>query len=314
MHTHTTTVVVIASQIEDQLQDYQDNPDDAKWKERYDIFKDLRVDRCLTKIEDVMETSQSSPPPPPPPTKNTERPLTPTQEVPQNHYFSPPPSKKPFVQQQQQQKKRKINTNESLTQRKKKKKNNKSYNNNPLSKFLEMDPDKLKELYDISMAYCGKCGEGGDMFCCSSCPGVYHAKCVGLKSVPDDDWYCDWCKSTDENVRNILRFSELKDKKRCMCVLSTLRKNDYASVFEDPVDIPGYKMFIKKPMCFSVVQKNLLGGVYDADIRGMFRDDLELIFKNCMEFNQPSSGIWRLAQILTQFYMRTEDGVYNVVY
>ena len=91
-----------------------------------------------------------------------------------------------------------------------------------------------------------------------------------------------------------------------MRVLSTLRKNDYASVFEHPVEIPGYNMFIKKPMCMSLVQRNLLSGVYDADIRGLFREDVELIFKNCMEFNQPKTGIWRLAQSLAKFYVRTE--------
>jgi len=76
------------------------------------------------------------------------------------------------------------NSMDSSRERKKKKKTKKKKNNdNPLSKYLDMDQDKLNELYDVSMAYCGKCEEGGDMFCCSGCPGVYHPKCVGLDSV-----------------------------------------------------------------------------------------------------------------------------------
>lgn len=248
--------------------------------------------------------------PPPLQSKKRERPTTPTFE--DSTSFQIKKKKQETNRSDVQSKttttttsKRKHSVNASKEKKKKKKKKRNS--ENPLSNFLDMDPEKLKELYDVSMAYCGKCEEGGDMFCCSGCPGVYHPKCVGLDSVPEDDWYCDWCKSMKTNIQDITNSSKLKDKKRCMRVLSTLRKNDYASVFEHPVEIPGYNMFIKKPMCLSVVQRNLLSGVYDSDIRGLFRSDMELIFKNCMEFNQPKTGIWRLAQTLGKFYVQTED-------
>ena len=325
-HTHTTrtqnTVVTVASQIEEQLRDYETNSKDSKWAERDDIFRDLRVDRCLTSIDENVVIESPSPPRSQQ-SKKRDRPPTPTFEPPQNYYFETKKKK----QEETTTTKRKNSMDSSRERKKKKKTKKKKNSDNPLSKYLDMDQDKLNELYDVSMAYCGKCEEGGDMFCCSGCPGVYHPKCVGLDSVrrfvsiisthsfqhqhntqvPEDDWYCDWCKSTESNIQNIQSFSKLKDKKRCMRVLTTLRKNDYASVFEYPVDIPGYNMFIKKPMCLSLVQRNLLGGVYDADIRGLFRQDVELIFKNCMEFNQPKTGIWRLAQSLAKFYVKTEE-------
>eukprot|EP00938_MAST-03A_sp_MAST-3A-sp1_P000595 g595.t1 len=295
-------IVTVASQIEEQLRDYETNSKDSKWAERDDVFRDMRVDRCLTSIDENVVIESPSPPRSQQ-SKKRDRPPTPTFEPPQNYYFE---TKKKKQEETTTTTKRKNSMDSSRERKKKKKTKKKKNNDNPLSKYLDMDQDKLNELYDVSMAYCGKCEEGGDMFCCSGCPGVYHPKCVGLDSVPEDDWYCDWCKSTESNIRDIKNFSKLKDKKRCMRVLSTLRKNDYASVFEHPVEIPGYNMFIKKPMCMSLVQRNLLSGVYDADIRGLFREDVELIFKNCMEFNQPKTGIWRLAQSLAKFYVRTE--------
>lgn len=28
---------------------------------------------------------------------------------------------------------------------------------------------------------------------CEGCEGCFHVLCVGLTSVPRDDWYCTWC-------------------------------------------------------------------------------------------------------------------------
>ena len=181
-HTHTTrtqnTVVTVASQIEEQLRDYETNSKDSKWAERDDIFRDLRVDRCLTSIDENVVIESPSPPRSQQ-SKKRDRPPTPTFEPPQNYYFETKKKK----QEETTTTKRK-NSMDSPRERKKKKKTKKKKNSdNPLSKYLDMDQDKLNELYDVSMAYCGKCEEGGDMFCCSGCPGVYHPKCVGLDSV-----------------------------------------------------------------------------------------------------------------------------------
>lgn len=36
-------------------------------------------------------------------------------------------------------------------------------------------------------------GLQGDLLCCESCPGVLHAGCAGLPTVPEGDWHCPHC-------------------------------------------------------------------------------------------------------------------------
>ena len=47
-------------------------------------------------------------------------------------------------------------------------------------------------MYDSNMGYCGKCKEAGDLLCCDTCPNAYHQKCIGITSIPDGDWFCNW--------------------------------------------------------------------------------------------------------------------------
>ena len=136
------------------------------------------MDRCLTSIDENVVIESPSPPRSQQ-SKKRDRPPTPTFEPPQNYYFETKKKK----QEETTTTKRKNSMDSSRERKKKKKTKKKKNNDNPLSKYLDMDEDKLNELYDVSMAYCGKCEEGGDMFCCSGCPGVYHPKCVGLDSV-----------------------------------------------------------------------------------------------------------------------------------
>jgi hypothetical protein len=46
---------------------------------------------------------------------------------------------------------------------------------------------------DTHISYCIQCRDGGDLMCCDGCPAAYHPACVGLKEVPDDDFYCPAC-------------------------------------------------------------------------------------------------------------------------
>lgn len=41
--------------------------------------------------------------------------------------------------------------------------------------------------------WCAACGQGGDLVCCDSCPGVYHLKCAELGSIPAGAWHCATC-------------------------------------------------------------------------------------------------------------------------
>ncbi|PKI72230.1 hypothetical protein CRG98_007367 [Punica granatum] len=40
---------------------------------------------------------------------------------------------------------------------------------------------------------CSICHYGGDLILCDQCPSSYHGTCLGLKGVPDGDWYCPSC-------------------------------------------------------------------------------------------------------------------------
>eukprot|EP00358_Blepharisma_japonicum_P004436 CAMPEP_0202950360 /NCGR_PEP_ID=MMETSP1395-20130829/21758_1 /ASSEMBLY_ACC=CAM_ASM_000871 /TAXON_ID=5961 /ORGANISM="Blepharisma japonicum, Strain Stock R1072" /LENGTH=108 /DNA_ID=CAMNT_0049654755 /DNA_START=1968 /DNA_END=2290 /DNA_ORIENTATION=- len=47
---------------------------------------------------------------------------------------------------------------------------------------------------------CYFCDDGGKLICCETCPKVVHPKCIGLKKVPKEDWYCDECKYKQQNA------------------------------------------------------------------------------------------------------------------
>jgi hypothetical protein len=41
--------------------------------------------------------------------------------------------------------------------------------------------------------WCVACGQGGEVVCCDTCAGVYHAGCAGLAAVPPGAWHCPAC-------------------------------------------------------------------------------------------------------------------------
>ncbi|KAK8649048.1 hypothetical protein V6N13_129786 [Hibiscus sabdariffa] len=46
---------------------------------------------------------------------------------------------------------------------------------------------------DENDGVCSACCGGGDLICCDYCPSSFHMKCIGLKEVPDGDWFCPYC-------------------------------------------------------------------------------------------------------------------------
>ena len=72
-----------------------------------------------------------------------------------------------------------------------------------------------------------------------------------------------------------------------------------AHVFNSPVDaiglgIPEYFSKIKKPMDFGTIRRNLLSGLY-RDVTSCVNDVL-LVFKNAVTFNQPTHSVHKLAK------------------
>ncbi|CAK9149220.1 unnamed protein product, partial [Ilex paraguariensis] len=66
-------------------------------------------------------------------------------------------------------------------------------NNNQRS--VRTEPRGMKGTrHDISNDYiCSVCHEGGDLILCDQCPSAFHTICLGLKDVPDGDWFCPPC-------------------------------------------------------------------------------------------------------------------------
>ncbi|XRB05405.1 PHD-type domain-containing protein [Pycnococcus provasolii] len=48
--------------------------------------------------------------------------------------------------------------------------------------------------FDYSDDVCRICSDGGELLCCEACPATFHIECLGLKSIPEGDWFCEACR------------------------------------------------------------------------------------------------------------------------
>lgn len=48
---------------------------------------------------------------------------------------------------------------------------------------------------------CYLCKKKGEVICCEKCPHVAHLKCLNLRQVPENDWYCTDCLAKMQNTR-----------------------------------------------------------------------------------------------------------------
>lgn len=55
--------------------------------------------------------------------------------------------------------------------------------------------DMMKENcpQDKNDSICTVCQDGGDLILRDLCPLAFHKSCIGLKDVPDGDWFCPAC-------------------------------------------------------------------------------------------------------------------------
>ena len=60
---------------------------------------------------------------------------------------------------------------------------------------------RKKKIEDEHDDDCYFCDDGGELICCETCTTVVHPKCIGLKEIPEEDWFCDNCKKESEGRR-----------------------------------------------------------------------------------------------------------------
>jgi hypothetical protein len=87
------------------------------------------------------------------------------------------------------------------------------------------------------------------------------------------------------------------DLKSCTELIQRLKSHPFIDPFLDPVDpklAPGYSDIISTPMDVSQVEKKLKKATYGGNWQ-LFIDDIRLIWKNCMTYNDPDSQIYKWA-------------------
>jgi hypothetical protein len=107
------------------------------------------------------------------------------------------------------------------------------------------------------------------------------------------------------------RFSEAAAKisdtsfQQCYKLLLTMKNHRWAWPFNTPVEpeklgIPDYFNIIKKPMDLGSVERKLLDNEYESIQE--FHDDVQLVWTNCLTYNQPGSDVVRMAEELKRLF------------
>ncbi|CAI9117140.1 OLC1v1018482C1 [Oldenlandia corymbosa var. corymbosa] len=61
------------------------------------------------------------------------------------------------------------------------------------NKKLELQSKRKSRHQHRSDCICSVCHFGGELLLCDQCPSAFHTKCLGLKDIPDGDWFCPSC-------------------------------------------------------------------------------------------------------------------------
>jgi len=96
---------------------------------------------------------------------------------------------------------------------------------------VELSEEFIRDTFPIDPAdghyeVCIKCGKGGDVLCCESCPTVSHYNCVGLATVPEGDWACWKCVRKVNNASldgTVLSNESLSDLSEMIDSLRSIR-------------------------------------------------------------------------------------------
>lgn len=94
--------------------------------------------------------------------------------------------------------------------------------------------------------------------------------------------------------------------RRGQSVLSALRARDRHKIFHDPVvGVPHYRSIVKRPMSLATAGENLAAGAYKTP--NQFANAVNLIWSNCMLFNESETVFYRQAESLKEVAHRLLD-------
>ena len=84
---------------------------------------------------------------------------------------------------------------------------------------------------DGKYSYCIICGLSGNVLCCDAdgCPNVVHTHCIGLRKLPDNDWFCAKCVK-EKGLENVESTSEKAFEKE-----QSASEGDKEKSVQDPV-------------------------------------------------------------------------------
>ncbi|KAK7324236.1 hypothetical protein VNO77_27765 [Canavalia gladiata] len=75
------------------------------------------------------------------------------------------------------------------------------------SEPLMAKTDDKREIGDDGNYYvCEVCNDGGKLLCCEACPRTYHIACLGLKSIPKEEWKCANCFDDDDDLSKPIKY------------------------------------------------------------------------------------------------------------
>lgn len=119
----------------------------------------------------------------------------------------------------------------------------------------------------------------------------------------------------DEMIANHKRDAKEVNKKAiqtaCYCLFSALLRRDPLHLFARPVQTEDYLKYIKNPINFGLIRRNLLDGRYST--LGTFCSDCRLLCENALAFNSLSSIYYKTAsemhKLLANMQKRAEDWI-----
>ncbi|XP_053321238.1 transcription intermediary factor 1-alpha [Spea bombifrons] len=183
---------------------------------------------------------------------------------------------------------------------------------------------------DPNEDWCAVCQNGGELLCCEKCPKVFHLSChvPTLKNFPSGEWICTFCRdlsrpeveydcddpSLAEKRKAVAQCMLPLDQRKCERLLLYLFCHEMSLAFQDPVPltVPDYYRIIKRPMDLSAIKRKLqINNFPNYSRPEEFVSDVRLIFKNCMEFNEPQSEVAKAGIKLEAYFEELLTNVYQ---